>query len=143
MRYILDQPAVEMEVPSNDGGTISQDNGNGGKRLADFMQHADAVAAKLEPPHAASLRLYSSSSFRRINDPLRNRASSAAAPHPLAATALFVDKALRKLRVVAEMGHQASTTGNRAAAGGSPVCSGAGCGTFRRPSDPWQRAAPS
>jgi hypothetical protein len=106
MRYVLDQMAVEQELDSNDGTTmIVRDMGNAGKNLAAFGNHPNAVKAKLDLAHIAALRIYTSSSFKQINDPLRKRQQ----PHPFAATTLFIDKALRKLRALNDGGGSISS----------------------------------
>jgi hypothetical protein len=97
VRYILDEPASEREELSNDGqSTIMRDEGHGDVRLADFKKLPQAVAAKLSETHIAALRIYSSTAFRRINAPLRQRVK----PHPCAATTLFLAEGLKKLRAV-------------------------------------------
>jgi hypothetical protein len=105
--YILDEAASELEEKSNDGkSTIVRDEGHDGMRLADFKQHPDAVAAKLEDTHVAALRIYTSQAFGRINWPLRNEEQ----PHPFAATTLFISEGLKQLRAVHAVGGRATQT---------------------------------
>jgi hypothetical protein len=87
MRYVLDQPATETE---------GLDKGNKGKCLGDFVQHPKAVAAGFTLPIVAGLRLYTSSSYKCVNDPLRKKQQ----PHPFPATTLFVHKGLMQMRQV-------------------------------------------
>jgi hypothetical protein len=105
--YILDGAACELEENSNDGNsTIVRDKGHSGMRLADFKQHKDAVAAKLEDTHVAALRIYTSQAYGQINGPLRKKEQ----PHPFAATTLFISEGLKKLRAVHAMDDQATQT---------------------------------
>jgi hypothetical protein len=66
--------------------------GNSGKTLSDFMKHPHA--GKLKQAHILSLRLYTSNSYPRINDPLRQGTK----PHLFAATTYYVADALKLLR---------------------------------------------
>jgi hypothetical protein len=95
MRYILDEAAREQEETVSYGVTV-KDKGHGGMRLNDFLQLPEAKTAKLEAVHIAALRLYSSQSYKRINEPLRRGEK----PHPFAATTLFLSAALKKLRSI-------------------------------------------
>jgi hypothetical protein len=96
MNYVLDEKAVEIKEDVS-YGTAVRDKGNTGKGLAEFVGLPDAVQAKLEAPHVAALRLYTSQAYPRINNPLREGCSKDR-PHPFAATTLFLDQALKKLR---------------------------------------------
>jgi hypothetical protein len=95
MRYILDEAAREEEEKVSYGVTV-KDKGHDGMRLNDFLQLREAKTAKLEATHIAALRLYSSQSYKRINDPLRNGEK----PHPFAATTFFLSEGLKKLRSI-------------------------------------------
>jgi hypothetical protein len=95
MRYILDQPATEEEEKTT-YGTAVRDKGHEGMRLEDFLRSPSAIAAHLEAPHVAALRLYTSQAFRRVNEPLRLGMK----PHPFAATTEFLREALSKLRAL-------------------------------------------
>jgi hypothetical protein len=81
---------AKMLVQRN--GAARDAGGNSGKALGDFMKHPHA--GKLKQAHVLALRLYTSNSYPRINDPLRQGAK----PHPFAATTYFIYDALRKLR---------------------------------------------
>lgn len=94
VQYILDDAAVEEEVKGNDGHSAFRDKGNGGKTLAVFQAMPQAARAGLSLSEVAGLRLYTSSTFRVINGPLRKRIK----PHPLAATTMLISNALKKLR---------------------------------------------
>jgi hypothetical protein len=75
-----------------DNGAGRDDGDNSGKDLGDFMKHPHA--GMLKQAHVLALRLYTSNSFPRINDPLRKGVK----PHPFAATTYYIHDALRKLR---------------------------------------------
>ena len=64
-----------------------------------LMAHPHAKLAKLGPHHIIALRIYTSSSYSRINDPLR--ADPPVRPHPFAATVYFISEAIKMLRAVA------------------------------------------
>ena len=102
MEYILDEVAGEKEEEVS-YGKVMRDEGHDNMRLEDFLKLKDAVTAKLELPHVAALRLYTSQAYKRINDPLRNGEK----PHPFAATTYFLSEALKKLRVVNAQGAEA------------------------------------
>ena len=99
--YVLNREAREEIVRGNDGGQAEKDTAHKhadgrGWRLADFLQNPDAQLAKLDIAEVAGLRIYTSSTFRLINGPLRARIT----PHPLAFTVLLISRALKKLRAV-------------------------------------------
>ena len=64
-----------------------------------LLTHCDAQACHLQRHHVFALRYYTTSSFKSINDPLRDR-RPAAPPHPLAATTYFLNEGLGKLEAV-------------------------------------------
>ena len=94
LAYVLDEPAVEEEVTGNDGGKAKRDTGHNGQCLKDFAEKDEAKHAKLSHAEVAALRLYTSSTFRLINGPLR----AGVQPHPLSFTTLLIYRALKKLR---------------------------------------------
>lgn len=57
-----------------------------------------AKTAHLELHHVLALRLYTTSSYSRVNDPLRE--NPLPKQHPFAATAMFIRDGIRKLRAV-------------------------------------------
>jgi hypothetical protein len=95
MRYILDEAAHEVEERVSYGLTM-KDKGHNNMRLNDFLKLREAKTAKLEATHIAALRLYSSQSYKCINDPLRRGDK----PHPFAATTYFLSEGLKKLRSI-------------------------------------------
>ena len=94
-------PRCGRQVSGNDaaGSAVLRDAGNSGKRLADFVAMPQARVAELTWSEVAALRLYTSSTFRLINGPLRAKFK----PHPLAATAMLVSNALKKMRLANNM----------------------------------------
>jgi len=77
------------------------------KTLDQLLAHPDAKMAKLERHHILVLRLYTTSSYSRINDPLRQDPPER--PHPFAATTYFIDDGIKKLRAVAASSPNAQT----------------------------------
>jgi hypothetical protein len=55
--------------------------------------------ARLKAHHVLALRLYTTSSYSQINNPLRQDPPQR--PHPFAATTYFIDKGIKMLRAVA------------------------------------------
>lgn len=94
--YVLDEPACEKEVMGNDGLKALRDQGHDGKTLADFCDHEQARTADLSLSEVASLRLYTTSTFRLINGPLRRNVK----PVPLPITTRLIYTALKKMRAI-------------------------------------------
>ena len=98
-------PAHVREQISNGhyhGGQLKEgdfDRGHDGMGLDDFVNHPSSVMAKLDRADVLALRLYTTTSFRLFNDPLRRKEQ----PHPIASALNFLDQALRKLKAVASM----------------------------------------
>eukprot|EP01047_Picozoa_sp_COSAG01_P013208 COSAG01_NODE_614_length_14830_cov_87.820572_11_plen_505_part_00 len=59
-----------------------------------LLAHPNAVRARLKRHHVLALRLYTTSSFKSINNPLRQQRKS-----PFAATTYWISKAIGKLRL--------------------------------------------
>ena len=78
------------------------------KALDDLVAHPHAKTAQLLRHHVLALRLYTTSSFARVNDPLRRDPPQQ--PHPFAATSFFIDEGIRKLRAVAAKREDAHET---------------------------------
>ena len=89
--YVFEQPAALLE---QDNGK-KRDIGNEGLTLDDFCKQPDARKAGLTKEHVLALRLYTSNSYGRINDPLRDGIK----PHPFAATTYYIHDAIAKLRL--------------------------------------------
>lgn len=81
-----------------DGEAHSQETINAqSKTIDELMQTREAKLAKLQPAHILALRLYTTTTYKSVNNPLRNK-PEAIKPHPLAATTYFIDDGLKKLR---------------------------------------------
>ena len=81
------------------GGSLGPDDydaGHAGKKLEDFVNHPTSKLAGLKSHHVLVLRLYTSSSFRRFNGPLRRGES----PHPWMCCLYVLTQALKMLRVI-------------------------------------------
>ena len=97
-----DYPAqVQEDIRSGTyhGGSLGPDDydaGHAGMKLEDFVNHPTSKLAGLKPHHVVVLRLYTSSSFRKFNGPLRWGES----PHPWKFALYALTEALKMLRVV-------------------------------------------
>ena len=97
MHEILDKPAVTIRSSESNalsGKKLTKDEHNNGKTLSDFHSMTPAKKAQLSLAEVAALRLYTTRAFRLVNGPLRQGIR----PHPLAATTLFISRAVKKLR---------------------------------------------
>jgi hypothetical protein len=70
-----------------------------GKALDTLVEHEHAKLARLKRHHVLALRLYTTQSYSRINNPLRQDPPTR--PHPFAATTYFISEGIKKLRAVA------------------------------------------
>ena len=68
------------------------------KTLDELMEHRSTKEAKLEHYHVLALRLYTTSSYKAINIPMRSDPPTQ--PHPFAATTYFIWDGIKKLRSV-------------------------------------------
>eukprot|EP01047_Picozoa_sp_COSAG01_P008576 COSAG01_NODE_339_length_18653_cov_21.648378_14_plen_1072_part_00 len=75
--------------------------------LESLVAHAHAKKARLEPQHVLALRLYTTSSYSQINNPLRKTPPQR--PHPFAATTWYCDEGIKMLRAVAAQRSDAHT----------------------------------
>ena len=66
--------------------------------LDELMQTKQVKTSGIERHHVLACRLYTTSSYRIINDPLRTVPPTQ--PHPVAATTFFISDAIKKLRAV-------------------------------------------
>ena len=69
-----------------------------GMRLADFCTLPEVYTAKLEAPHVAALRIYTTAAFKVLNGPLRTPWD--VHPHPFPVTVAFLTGGIQKLRAV-------------------------------------------
>jgi hypothetical protein len=106
LEYILHSRA---SVKSFSNGL--RDKGHEGMRLQDFVCHEQAVTAELTEAEVVSLRLYTTSAFKQINDPLRDQERiSRGEAHPLPVTVTLIAKGIKKLRTI-EANEAAATEG--------------------------------
>ena len=70
------------------------DKGRRGETLVDFFLSEQAHKCNLSIEEVASLRLYTTSTYKLINNPLRDQIF----PHPLAITTSYLYSGLKKLR---------------------------------------------
>jgi hypothetical protein len=80
-------------------GGIQRAGWTAGQSLDALVTHPHAQLAKLEVYHVLALRIYTTTSYCRVNDPLRRVPPQR--PHPFAATTYFIDQAIKLLRSVA------------------------------------------
>ena len=66
--------------------------------IDELMQTKQVLTSGIERHHVLALRLYTTSSYRLINNPLRTVPPTQ--PHPVAATTYFISDAIKKLRAV-------------------------------------------
>ena len=94
--YIRYEPTSEREFPNG-----VRDRGRGTQSLIDFQTHPCAQKASLLEAHVVSLRLYTTSAFKFINNPLRDSGRHAEnQPCPLPVTTYWADQAIKMLRAV-------------------------------------------
>ena len=85
--------------PNGDGSPLTADDIRGQSMTMDeLMACSNVQDAGLERHHVLALRLYTTSTFRSINNPMRQ--SPPTLPHPFAATLYYISDALSKLREV-------------------------------------------
>ena len=107
LAYVLDQEAGTSDVAFQ-GGLKRDCDAKGnvlperrGKKFADFVADPNAQGAKLQPPHVAALRFYTTAGFRTINNDLRDQVrQKAGKQHPFPVTVAFANEALKRLRAV-------------------------------------------
>ncbi len=94
--YILWEQAKEKVFPNG-----VRDKGNTGKSLEFFVKHEIATNAKLKDAEVVALRLYTTSAFSRINNPLRDLSRiSSGQSHPLPATVWLIASAIKKVKPI-------------------------------------------
>jgi hypothetical protein len=85
-----------------------RDKGRNGMQLKDFVEHADAKAAALDKEEVVALRLYTTTAFQYINNPLRDQQRiNSLLPHPLPVTVTLISTGIKKLRAV-DSGHDSA-----------------------------------
>jgi len=91
-QYVCTGVALEFLQPNGK----TRDKGHHGMTLEDFCAKPAARDAKLTEAHVLALRLYTSNSYYRINNPLREPTDGT--PAPYAATTFYIREALLRLR---------------------------------------------
>jgi hypothetical protein len=103
---IPDHVKLSFQTGKYHGGDIKKeeyDTGNDGKKLADFHKHEASVLAGLLIWHVLVIRLYTSSSFKLFNTPLRSLLTNdgqTKSQHPLRFTVYYLTEGIKKLRAV-------------------------------------------
>lgn len=83
--------------PNSDGSPLTAEEIRGQAITMEELMLSDSVqGAGLELHHVLALRLYTTSTYRSINNPMRQ--SPPVLPHPFAATLYYISDALSKLR---------------------------------------------
>ena len=111
VRYVLHERAKVGPIEGNDGQGVERERDTGhsvtdvdgktvGMQLDDFWRQPQARVAELKKAEVAALRLYTTSTFRLINGPLRKADPSSTKTDQLALpiTTHFIDTGLKKLR---------------------------------------------
>ena len=78
------------------------------KSLDELMNSPEVATAGLGKHHVYALRLYTTSSYKCINSPMRTQPPTR--PHPFAVTTYFISDAIKKLRCVAGEQADANST---------------------------------
>ena len=73
------------------------DYGHHGMKLGEFASHKHSGRSELSEANVLAVRIYTTSSYRNFNNPLRKQRS----PHPFKMSVYHLDDGLRKLRTVA------------------------------------------
>jgi len=92
-----DEMLEQLRTGKYHGGRLNVDDvdtGHAGFKLKDFWEHPMARAAELEYVHVLVLRLYTTTSFRLFNNPLRQGKN----PHPLKMSCYYLNEAVKRLR---------------------------------------------
>jgi len=86
------------------GGKLDKedyDHGHDGRKLKDFVSYSNSHGSHLSEANALAARIYTTSSYKRLNSPLRFRCSKGDFDHPFKMTVYYLDEGLRQLRTVA------------------------------------------
>jgi hypothetical protein len=98
--WIPEHVKTDIKNKKYHGGSLEPDDydrNHRGMRLQGFVDLSEARLAKLKPENVCALRLYTTNSFRKLNEPLRRSQR----PHPFAHTVFYIAEGLKKLRAVA------------------------------------------
>ena len=96
LHYIVFESCSEFEYPNG-----VRDKGRTGMSLKDFLLDQRAKDAHLTEEEVVSIRLYSTSAYKFMNDPLRDDARyEAQKPCPLAVASYWAQSGIKKLRSI-------------------------------------------
>jgi hypothetical protein len=98
LRGLLDGTYINPPHSNGDPPTAEEVAARG-KTIAELMETEQAKTGKLIRAHVLALRLYTTSTFASINNPLRTE--PATQPHPLAITVHYASQGIKMLRAVA------------------------------------------
>ena len=103
LRYIREEPVSEKEYENG-----VRDKGRPpGTCLKDFMKDENAIRGSLSRAHVIALRLYTTSAYKFINNPLRDQnRRSENRQHPMAATVICIQEGIKKLRNVVSLNEE-------------------------------------
>lgn len=94
--YVLNQRSSEKPYPNG-----IRDRGRSGAVLDDFLRHPFSKQAKLTRAEVFALRLYTTSSYKHFNEPLRDLTrQKTGVPHPMGTAVSLLMDGLKKLRDV-------------------------------------------
>ena len=100
LHYIREEPVSEKQYENG----IRDKGRPPGMRLQHFMNDKNAIGGALSRAHVIALRLYTTSAYKHINNPLRDqKRRSANRQHPLAATVICIQEGIKKLRNVVSL----------------------------------------
>lgn len=102
LKYIREEPVSEKLYPNG----VRDKGRQKGMRLEDFMKHENVGKGNLKRWHVIALRLYTTSAYKYINNPLRDmERKKKGEQHPLSATVLCIEEGIKKLRNVVSQEH--------------------------------------
>ena len=103
--YVVHETSSEKQYPNG-----IRDEGRPPTNLEDFMKMPQAIKAKLSRSQVIALRLYTTSIYSYVNEPLRNNKLYRTFPdqpnqptHPLSAVVWYIFTGLKQLREVVDM----------------------------------------
>ena len=104
-RYVIHEKCSPKQYPNG-----IRDEGRDGKNLSHFLTHRSVQDAKLKPWEVVALRLYTTSVYKYMNNPLRDDSLRGRDEKcPLAVTTQFAVEGIKKLRAL----HKAEGEENR------------------------------
>ena len=105
----------DIEKGTYHGGRLDPydyDDGHQGWKLQDFLHHEHSVQSNLTKMNVLAARVYTTSSYKRFNAPLRNFKPNHALPHPFKITVYHLNVGLRNLRAVEAVNHRENFSSN-------------------------------